>query len=333
MFRLACLAAALLAAVLLGSCASIGDSEITRTRAEEPPPRPAAQPAPPPEPVARPAPASRNDDRAAPPRAAVAARLGGGGGAVAAAGGAHADSARIGAAAAARPNAGRRAGARGEIVAAMERGLEPAMEGPMGAAGSPALRADQERMHQRDAYINGLKKGAYTFNPPSPIKVAQPITVALWVDPAKEAAQLAEEMKRAIPGAAARIESGTTTWSPRMRATLTGVDFEITPVERKDFAGEKDLSLTGRTEWGWTIVPTSPGKKQLLLLLSVVLPPELGEPRQLPVINRDIEVEVTVWWLIDHFWEKYWKWMIGGLASAAGAAIAYWWKSRRRRGK
>lgn len=196
---------------------------------------------------------------------------------------------------------------------------------------SPALGADQERMRQRDAYINGLKKGAYTFNPPSPIKVDERISVALWVDPAKEAAQLAEEMKKTIPEAAARIESGTTTWSPRMRATLTGVDFEITPVEMvkdKSFDGVKDLSMTGRTEWGWTIVPTSPGKKQLHLLLYVVLPPELGEPRELPAMNRDVEVEVTVWWLIDHYWEKYWKWILSGLGGALATAIGWWWKKR-----
>lgn len=202
-----------------------------------------------------------------------------------------------------------------------------------GATGSAALGADQERMRQRDEYINGLMKGAYTFNPPTPIKVAQPVTVALWVDPVTEAAQLAEEMKKAFPESAARVESGETKWSPRMRATLTGVDFDITPVEGKDFDGTKDLSESTRTEWGWTILPKSPGVKKLHLLLAVVLPPELGKPRDLPQINRDIEVEVTVWWVVDYYWEKYWKWILGGLGGAASAAIAYWWKNRRRRGE
>jgi hypothetical protein len=54
----------------------------------------------------------------------------------------------------------------------------------------------------------------------------------------------------------------------------------------------------------------------------------VASPRELPQIDRDVEVKVTVWWLIDHYWEKYWQWMIGGLASAIGAAFAWWWKNR-----
>jgi hypothetical protein len=201
---------------------------------------------------------------------------------------------------------------------------------PAAAAASPELSVDRERMRQRDEYINSLKKGAYTFNPPSPIEVEQRITVALWVDPAKEAAQLAEEMKKAYPESAARVEAGDIRWSPRMRAALTGGDFEITPVEGQDFDGVKDLSATNRNSWEWDIVPKWPGKKRLLhLRLEVILPPGLGTPWEI-VLDREIEVEVTLWWLLDHFWEKYWKWMIGGLASAAGAAMAYWWKNRRR---
>jgi hypothetical protein len=40
------------------------------------------------------------------------------------------------------------------------------------------------------------------------------------------------------------------------------------------------------------------------------------------------ELFATDRWLIDHYWGKYWKWMIGGLASAIAAAIAWWWKKR-----
>jgi len=190
-----------------------------------------------------------------------------------------------------------------------------------------ALSTDEQRMRKRDAYVAGLKQAAYTFNPPSPVKVEQRIVVSLWVDPSKEAAQLAEEMRKSLPEAG-RIEQGTTTFSPRMRATLTGADFEITPVEGKDFDGVKDLSMTARTEWGWTVVPKLPGKKELILLLSVVLPPELGKPSELPAMQRPIEVEVTTWWVIDHYWSKYWQWLLGGLGAAALTMFGWWWKKR-----
>jgi len=197
------------------------------------------------------------------------------------------------------------------------------------AASSPALNADQERLRARDAYLASLAQGSYTFNPPSPIKVARPVSVALWVDPVKSAAELTEEMRRTLPDSTSRVEAGRTTWSPRMKATLSGADFDITPVGDKNFDGIKDLSATGRTEWGWTLVPTAPGTKKLHLVLSVILPPELGLPRELPQLERNVQVEVTVWWLIDHYWERYWQWMLGGLASAAAAAIAWWWQHRR----
>jgi len=305
MHRIACLAAALLAAVFLGGCQGAEESAKSAEKSATKDPLKIMNRMPEsPDMAAKPAP------RPAPPQAKASVPRNGGGPASANGKGA------------AHPPA------MAEMKAERPRPAMANGDRPMAAVISPALGADQERMRRRGDYITGLQKGAYTFNPPSPIKVAQPITVALWVDPVKEAAQLAEEMKKAFPESAARVESGATTWSPRMKATLTGVDFEITPVEGKDFDGVKDLSMTARTEWGWTLVPTSPGTKKLHLLLAVVLPSELGKPGELPQISRDVEVEVTVWWLIDHYWEKYWKWMIGGLASAAAAAIAWWWKKR-----
>jgi len=173
-----------------------------------------------------------------------------------------------------------------------------------------------------------LSFGRYSFNPPTLIKIAHQINAALWVDPGKAADELASEMDKAYPESAGRVISGTTAWSPRMKATLTGVDFEITRVGDKNFDGIKDLSATARTEWGWTIVPTSPGKKQLHLVLAVVLPPELGQPRELPQIERNVMVDVTIWWVIDHYWERYWQWMLSGLATAFAAAFTWWWKNR-----
>lgn len=334
---------ALVAASLAGCASSEHPSTQARTEPSPAPPvvaAPAPKAAPRPKPAPPAPPAARNGDRAPSSPASVAES----------------------------PGPSRRLGNLGGTSRAPERGPEPAAERAPASAGegeraatpsrearrlykgirSPAtgvlgmapaegalatsaLDADRERMRLRDEYISGLTQAAYTFNPPSPIKVAQPVTVALWVDPTTKAAQLAEEMKKAFPESAARVESGETKWSPRMRATLTGAEFEITPVEGKDFDGIKDLSESARTEWNWSIRPQSPGKKKLHLLLSVVLPPELGRPRDLPQVSRDIDVEVTIWWVIDNFWEKYWKWILGGLGSAVAAVIAYWWKNRRRR--
>lgn len=187
-------------------------------------------------------------------------------------------------------------------------------------------------MRRRDAYIESLKQGAYAFDPPSPIDVDKRITVALWVDPQAQPHALAEQMKRVYPEAAQRVESGIIAWSPRMRATLTGDAFAITPADGPNFDGIKELSARHRTAWAWDIVPKGPGRRQLLRLkLDAVLPEELGKPREVKVLDREIEVEVTLWWLFDHYWEKYWKWMLGGLAGALGSVIAWLFTNRRPR--
>lgn len=125
------------------------------------------------------------------------------------------------------------------------------------APASPEFSADAELLARRDAYHKQMKQASYTINPPSPIKVATPVTVFFWVDPVAEPMRLAEELKVKLlemrPGEAPRTEAGRIDWSPKMRAMLTGEDFDITPTERKGSDGQKDLSATRRTDWAWDI--------------------------------------------------------------------------------
>lgn len=170
-----------------------------------------------------------------------------------------------------------------------------------------ALPEDEtaSQIQRIDAYFNGLKTAAYTFNPPSPIQVAKPVTVHLWLDPQATAAELAEELRKAIPRDAARVESGETRWSPKMRATLSGPDFEVKAIDPE----EQPVGSTQRTTWSWDITPLRAGEKLALhLRLAAVLPSELGPPKTITTLDREINVEVTWWWLFDHYFEKYWKW-------------------------
>jgi len=202
------------------------------------------------------------------------------------------------------------------------------------AATSPEFDADAALLARRDAYHQQLKQAAYTFNPLSPIKVATPVTVFFWIDPVAEPLRLAEELKAAMlkmhPGEAPQAESGRLDWSPKMRATLTGDDFEITPTEGKNFDGQKILSASRRTEWSWDIKAQHVGEKlPMHLRVWAVLPAELGEPYEVLKLDKLIHVEVTFLWLLDEFWEKYWKWILGGIGTALAGAIGTWWKSRQ----
>lgn len=202
------------------------------------------------------------------------------------------------------------------------------------AAASPEFSADAELLARRDAYHQQLKLASYTFNPLSPIKVATPVTVFFWIDPVAEPLRLAEELKAKLlemrPNEAPRTEAGRVDWSPRMRATLTGDDFDITPAEGNGFDGQKNLSATRRTEWAWDIKAKRVGERlPLHLRVWAVLPKELGEPYEVLKLDKLIHVEVTLFWLLDEFWEKYWKWILGGLGTALAGAIGAWWKSRQ----
>jgi len=184
---------------------------------------------------------------------------------------------------------------------------------------TPAPSPEQERARRRDDYIAALQKAQLTFNPPSPMEVERRVAVQLSVNPPKETAQLAEDLRKSL--------SDPEAWRPRLRAQLGGASFEITPAEGKDFAGVKDLSMAGRTEWTWDIVPKLPGTKQLTARVAILLPPGLGEPRELPALQRNVTVEATLAWTLGNLWSEYWLWILAMLAVAVTALA--WWRRQR----
>jgi hypothetical protein len=186
-------------------------------------------------------------------------------------------------------------------------------------ATAPATSPEQERARRRDDYIAALQKAQITFNPPSPMAVDRRAAVQLSVNPPKETAQLAEDLRKSL--------SAPEAWRPRLRAQLGGASFEIAPAEGRDSAGEKDLSAAGPTEWAWDVVPKLPGKKQLTARVAILLPPELGDARELPALQRDVTVEPTLAWTLGNLWSEYWLWILAMIAVAIAALV--WWRRQR----
>ncbi|MDG4477056.1 hypothetical protein [Thiovibrio frasassiensis] len=179
-------------------------------------------------------------------------------------------------------------------------------------------------------YLASFKDAAYTFNTPSPIKVAKPYPVYLWVDTTAShqalAQELAQQLNTLLPADANRIASGTIQVSPVMKATLKGEKFTITPISPE----QQIIHLAGRTTWSWEITPTWPGTHILHLQL-LAIPPEgiAADPYTIPEpLDRSIEVKVTLWWLIDSFFDKYWKWLLGGLGTLLLTVLGWWWNKR-----
>lgn len=195
----------------------------------------------------------------------------------------------------------------------------PAVKAPAPpVAIAPAINPEQERARLLESYIAALQKAQLTFNPSSPMEVERRAAVQLSLNPPKETAQLAEDLRKSLsdPGA----------WRPRLRAQLGGASFEIAPAEGKDFAGEKDLSAAGRTEWAWDVLPKLPGTKQLTARVAILLPPGSGE-RELPALQREVRVDPTLAWTLGNLWSEYWLWILAMLAVAV-AALAWWRKQR-----
>ena len=205
-------------------------------------------------------------------------------------------------------------------------------------AAVPHLSAnDSTLIAEREKYSAKLKKASYSFNTPTSVKIDTPFTIYFLLNPLDTPQKLANKLRRKVwhePfGKEQKIEADQTKRSAKMRVTLTGEDFEITPTEGKTFDGIKTPSTYKETSWSWRIQAKNVGEA-LPLYLNVwcELPQELGGPMEMiPTLNRYIRVDVTPIWVLNTYWER-WKWILGGIGAALVAAFGLWWKSRHPEG-
>ncbi|TIC83200.1 hypothetical protein [Crenobacter intestini] len=185
-----------------------------------------------------------------------------------------------------------------------------------------STRSFQDRIGE---FFATLKKAAYAFNPPSPITVAKPITIYLLLEPQGDAVKLADRIRELAPQDASRIVRGEAKWASVMEASLSGRDFDIEP----SAPVRKTLNPSERAMWSWVITPKHPGEKlPLTLTAKAILPSDFAPPYEVILLQREIDVQVTMWWLFDHYFDKYWKWLLGGAAGLVTATFGWWWRQR-----
>lgn len=96
-----------------------------------------------------------------------------------------------------------------------------------------------------------------------------------------------------------------------MKVYLTGDNFDI----ESHSSEEQIVPEEGFAQWLWDVIPLESGPQRLLLRVTVrIILPDLEEQYDLPVLERDIEVEINRLWTIGHFFEIHWKWLIGAIA-------------------
>ncbi len=183
------------------------------------------------------------------------------------------------------------------------------------------IKSFQTRIEE---YLATLKQASYAFNPPSPILVAKPTIVYLLIDPKADIAHLVEQLNSLAPRNARHIDSGETKWAQVMEASMSGDDFKIDP----SLPVRKTLSPLEPAKWSWVVTPKHPGTHlPLSLTVNAIIPSNFAPPYQVVLLHKEIDVDVTIWWLFDHYFDKYWKWLLGGLAGLMTGMLG-WWKTR-----
>ena len=199
--------------------------------------------------------------------------------------------------------------------------------------------ADRQLSHEstmnaeRQKYKNKLPEASYVFNTPNSVKIDNPFTIHFFLNPLDEPKKLEKKLRLIIShepyGKNQKIEAKRTKWNTKMRVTLTGQDFEITPVEGNTFDGIKTPNSDEDTSWSWSVKAKHDGEAlPLYLNIWCELPKELGGPLEMiPTLTRYISIDVTPIWILNTYWEK-WKWILGGIGTVLVTAFGLWWKSR-----
>ena len=97
---------------------------------------------------------------------------------------------------------------------------------------------------------------------------------------------------------------------PMMAVRLSGDDFEILSLNTE----EQIIVEKGYTEWAWDVTPRKSGKKVLHLHSSLRIRLSYGEEKlDLPVLDREIVVQVNPSYSVKFFIRKYWMWIVTAL--------------------
>jgi len=95
--------------------------------------------------------------------------------------------------------------------------------------------------------------------------------------------------------------------SSLMKVSLLSDNFDIFSLSEE----EQIVSAGNYTEWLWRIKPKKFGKLKLYLKITLKIKLPFGiERKDYPIIEREIIVKVSVWYIIKKFIAKYWKWIV-----------------------
>lgn len=172
--------------------------------------------------------------------------------------------------------------------------------------------------------VSGLSQGLVAFNPPTEMTVGNHELVSVrimrgLID------KFSKQPLHSRP--APQIEEVRV--GNFMRARLFGEGFEITThSDESQAVADNDFA-----EWLYDVLPTKSGDRTLTLQIAIRYKLASSEEiTNLPVLTRDISVQVNPWWTATTFVSTNWQWFfggIGGLVVSIGGFFGKRWFEKR----
>jgi hypothetical protein len=184
-----------------------------------------------------------------------------------------------------------------------------------GVASGAAETKDDAAVQQEDpsaaldSALARLKPGNLAYSTPTQMKMAETAHIVAKI--ASDAVS-AEALKAQMPqDAGTKTEMAATAITPKMKMTLAGADFTITPLSSE----EQMVVGTVPTTWAWDIVPKHAGKLRLHLAAVIELN---GMVKDFTTVDRDIAVQVDAADMVGDFVRGNWQWLIATLTALVG---------------
>jgi hypothetical protein len=169
--------------------------------------------------------------------------------------------------------------------------------------------------------LTRLSQGEIAFNPPSSVRTGDITRIEARI--ARTIGELGLTQGMLGPGVP-QVE--VLRVSSFMGTELSGENFDIKALNDASQIVEEGTP----TQWAWDVKATKPGKQMLHLKVwaRILAPPLPEQVKDLPVLDRAVDVQVNPAYSATQFWENNWQWVLGSGFSASAVAVI--WKLRDR---
>ncbi len=189
------------------------------------------------------------------------------------------------------------------------------------AVESAALPAPDPALLARQA-LDRLETGRLLYNPPAQMEYGLPERVEARISLNPD-----ESLSGGLLGIGAPIEEPLQV-ATFMKIHLTGSGFDILPLSSE----EQIVAGDTYTQWSWDVTPRASGTQNLVLVVTArVKIPGFGEDlKDLQVVERQIEVQVSPVQAAQLFFQNNLEWLGPAVLASLGAALGWAWRMRRK---